>query len=168
MRSLIMRRCAVCGKILKNKTHAQHRQNRFCSVACYRSITLEQRFLKKVNVAGPVPVHMPELGPCSIWIAALDTHGYGQFVIGNRLYLAHRVAWFLEQGRWPDPYALHKCDNRACVRIDHLFEGDDAANAADRNSKGRARGGNSRTFADGTPRIREHAGPMIEVHKPAP
>jgi hypothetical protein len=33
--------------------------------------------------------------------------------------------------------ALHRCDVRNCVEISHLFEGDHAANMADRNAKGR-------------------------------
>ena len=32
---------------------------------------------------------------------------------------------------------LHRCDNPICVRPDHLFLGDAASNAADRQQKGR-------------------------------
>lgn len=37
-------------------------------------------------------------------------------------------------------YVLHKCDNRLCVRVDHLFLGTQKENLADMRSKGRSRG----------------------------
>lgn len=49
----------------------------------------------------------------------------------------HRVSWFVTHGRWPMDYALHKCDNRVCVRPEHLFEGNDADNVKDMIAKGR-------------------------------
>jgi len=50
---------------------------------------------------------------------------------------APRVAFFLKRGYWPEPCALHHCDNTLCVRDEHLFEGDQGDNARDRASKGR-------------------------------
>ncbi len=88
----------------------------------------------------------PELGPCWVWTASLDHRGYGRlsYAFEKRKYRcagAHRVAWWLEHGRWPDPWALHKCDNRKCVRAEHLFEGDVVDNFLDMRAKGRAANG---------------------------
>jgi hypothetical protein len=52
---------------------------------------------------------------------------------------AHRVAFEaayrpLVTGEW----VLHRCDNPACVRPDHLFIGDQPLNMADMSLKGRA------------------------------
>ena len=88
--------------------------------------TLSARFEAKVDRSGE----------CHLWTAA-TTRGYGQINIEGRPVVAHRVAWYLEYGEWPPQWVLHRCDVRACVRIDHLFEGNAQANAADMVAKGR-------------------------------
>ena len=92
--------------------------------------TLAERFAEKVNTNGPTPTHRPELVPCHVWLGAPRPDGYGEISINNKSRLTHRVAFFLAEGRWPEPCALHHCDNAPCVkaRADefgpaHLFEG---------------------------------------------
>jgi hypothetical protein len=100
------------------------------------------RFWSKVNKAGRLT--RQELGVCWEWTACLDKKGYGRITVAlengkQRVTGAHRVAWFLEHGRWPEPMALHRCDNPLCVRPDHLFEGDVVDNFYDMRAKGRER-----------------------------
>lgn len=105
---------------------------------------LAERFWSRVNKNGPVPTHMPHLGQCWVWTGYVSKlNGYGRMGIGSlsdgtrKNIHTHRVAFFLHHGRWPEPNALHHCDNRACCRPAHLFEGDNGDNVRDMFSKGR-------------------------------
>jgi hypothetical protein len=111
--------------------------------------TLAERFWAKVNKYGPLPSPYVvkfyrdiEGQRCWEWTASLNHKGYGNFGIetedGWRIEKAHRVAWFLETGRWPVPCGLHKCDNGSCVRFSHLYEGSTGDNNREREAKGRS------------------------------
>lgn len=92
--------------------------------------------------------HVEKTGGCWNWTAARNRKGYGTFTMPGKMRhvptLAHRVSWFLTHGKWPEPCALHRCDNPRCVRPDHLFEGTKADNNADMRAKGRASGNRGR------------------------
>jgi hypothetical protein len=80
---------------------------------------------------------------CWEWRGARGAEGYGQMRLAKRgagsSVRAHRVAWELRNGAVPDGLSvLHSCDNRGCVRPDHLFLGTRADNNRDRDLKGRA------------------------------
>lgn len=52
---------------------------------------------------------------------------------------AHKVSWLLVHKEIDDGIkVLHKCDNPACVRPDHLFLGTQKDNVDDMRRKGRA------------------------------
>lgn len=96
---------------------------------------LLKRFFAKVNKHGPI--HHRLKTRCHLWTATTQNMGYGQIVFRGKLVLAHRLAWFIQHGRWPTPKALHKCDTPACVRHDHLLEGTQRDNVVDMAAKGR-------------------------------
>ncbi|WP_135227571.1 HNH endonuclease signature motif containing protein [Deinococcus fonticola] len=84
---------------------------------------------------------------CLEWQGSLANKGYGMIGItgkhdqGERYkYLTHRVAWMLGTGEMPpaDLMVCHRCDNPACVAIEHLFLGTNADNVRDMHEKGRA------------------------------
>lgn len=79
---------------------------------------------------------------CHLWAGGTFKDGYGRFYAHGAdgrfyAYYAHRIAWLLRTGTYPAEYVLHRCDTPPCVRFECLFLGDDAANARDRDAKGR-------------------------------
>lgn len=99
---------------------------------------LDVRFWSRVNKRGPMLYR--ELGRCWLWTGAVDKDGYGQIWYKGAQRKAHRVAWLLEKKAWPNPFALHKCDNPTCVRLAHLFQGTPKDNTADMDAKRRRSG----------------------------
>lgn len=75
---------------------------------------------------------------CWDWTAALSHYGYGEFYLGETSYRAHRVSWILLCGEIPPGLCVcHHCDNRKCVRPDHLFLGTHNDNMQDMKQKDR-------------------------------
>jgi hypothetical protein len=80
---------------------------------------------------------------CWNWVGALlkpgkkTNGGYGMFHISaSEVILAHRFSWVLHNGIIPkDLFVLHKCDNKSCVRPDHLFLGTHIDNMNDACNK---------------------------------
>jgi hypothetical protein len=81
---------------------------------------------------------------CWMWIAAIDSRGYGKFWLRGRTVKAHRVAYELTYGAIADDdprIVCHHCDTPLCCRPDHLFLGTSKENTADMIRKGRERRG---------------------------
>jgi hypothetical protein len=79
---------------------------------------------------------------CWEWQAVRSSQGYGAFrpTPESKQRSAHCYSWELAFGPIPDGlWVLHRCDNRVCVRPEHLFVGSASDNAQDAIAKGRRR-----------------------------
>mgnify|MGYP001614251477 CR=1 FL=1 len=123
-----------------------------------RPVPLVDRFWAKVDKHGPVPEHCPELGPCWLWLGALNRDGYGDIARTGRRggrTKSHRYSWELHFGPIPTGKEVcHHCDNPPCPNPRHLFLGTQKDNIRDMLTKGRGgqlRGANGRYVSHGTP-----------------
>ena len=100
--------------------------------------SLEERFWNKVN---KLPGQGPN-GDCWEWTAH-KTHGYGMiwYKEKGRPIQASRLSWILHYGDPGKLSVLHKCDNPACVKIEHLFIGSPNDNSKDMVKKQRQANG---------------------------
>ena len=81
-------------------------------------------------------------GACCEWRGYRGKKGYGQFWLRGKMEKAHRVAYLIEHGHWPNPCGLHEvCDNPPCCEAAHISEGTVAENNAQMRERGRAASG---------------------------
>ncbi len=84
---------------------------------------------------------------CWLWDGQRTRQGYGNIdaVLGSRrngtarrvVFPAHRVAYFLATGTDPvDKYVIHSCDNKRCVRPEHLSLGTHQQNIQEAAERG--------------------------------
>lgn len=78
---------------------------------------------------------------CWTWIGSCTPNGYGNLTSNRKTCRAHRYSYEITYGKIPKGMCVcHKCDNRKCVRPDHLWLGTTFDNMRDMVSKGRAVG----------------------------
>jgi hypothetical protein len=93
-----------------------------------KGLSSDEKFWIRVN----------KTATCWEWIGEINEGGYGQFTLQYQRYLAHRWVYEHTYGKFDSKlFVLHTCDNRKCVRPDHLKTGTHADNMIDMTVKGR-------------------------------
>lgn len=105
------------------------------------------------------------MSDCIEWRKYRDRRtGYGITSIKGKQVKAHRAAWMAINGPIPEGlYVLHRCDNRACVNVDHLFLGTYSDNNRDCRDKGRNRYPDTKGILHGLSKIQEQTAVKIKM-----
>lgn len=86
--------------------------------------------------------------------------GYPRIAYGGVERAVHRHVWMEKYGNLPPSiFVLHKCDNRRCINLDHLFLGTAQDNVADMVAKKRQGHGTK----NGMHRLNEQE--VIEIYR---
>ena len=77
------------------------------------------------------------MNECIEWDKRLNNDGYGILFYDGKQHYIHRATWEKHFGIIPKGLCIcHKCDNRKCYNIDHLFMGTHLQNMQDMAKKG--------------------------------
>ena len=82
------------------------------------------------------------VGECWEWSRARIPDGYGHVGWNGKMFKAHRVAYAAANGLTEADLAaveevMHECDNKRCIRPEHLRAGTHAENMQDAGARGR-------------------------------
>ncbi len=76
---------------------------------------------------------------CLEWQKYTNRHGYGYVALNGKNWSIHRLSYYFTYGEIPKgKWILHKCDNRKCIKPEHLYLGDNKQNVKDRMMRGRS------------------------------
>lgn len=76
---------------------------------------------------------------CWEWTGSILSSGYGRMTINGVTFRAHRLSAMIHFGEFDNSLLVcHVCDNKICVRPDHLFLGTHQDNMRDMSNKNRS------------------------------
>lgn len=131
--------CAHCGSVsTKRKDNVRSTMRRGGNLFCNQSCALAYRGGGGTPAERLAKTSKPNHDTgCLEWLGYTRS-GYGSLSVNGRQEQAHRVSYEIAKGPIPGGlFVCHKCDNRLCINIDHLFLGTNRDNVNDMVSKRR-------------------------------
>ena len=135
-----MKLCIKCGSVKeRDGFHLDSRRPDGLFPYC-KECRLIPRKPKKCRTADEVlsDYIMRQDSGCKEWVGVLNRDGYGMCCYKAQRHRAHRLAFFTA---YPDAdqdlLVLHRCDNRRCINLDHLYLGSCQDNSNDMVQRGR-------------------------------
>lgn len=96
------------------------------------AVKLNKKHFKKVELLIKTKSELDSTSGCLNWKGKITKYGYGEFKIKNQRYRAHRAAIMAHSGiEATNLIACHRCGNRKCVNVDHIYLGTNKDNAED-------------------------------------
>lgn len=138
--------CETCGKEYKWRRRNCDKIPRFCSFSCKSYVGLKTRKknseltedenLERIKKYYEKYVIKQE--GCWDWKGIIEHTGYAKLGIRPPIK-AHRASWIIHNGPIPKGLIVcHKCDNKKCTNIEHLWLGTHKQNIQDKIQKGRS------------------------------
>jgi len=155
--------CTQCGSVSKKRKDNVQKTllrggNLFCSNACVLSYRNPQGTPAERLERGAKA--NPNTG-CIEWVG-YTRGGYGSLRIDGKQLQAHRVAYEISKGPIPEGlFVCHKCDNRRCINIEHLFLGTNKDNVDDMVNKRRHNFGDKHPNTVVTKKVKDEMVPFV-------
>lgn len=112
----------------------KHRSKGLCSAHYSRMLkhgNLNVLFIVKNDRERLIANTLTNENGCYVWRKS-KYNGYGKTVLKGVLMAAHRASWIVFKGDIPSGMQVnHKCHNRACINVDHLYIGNQKQNMDD-------------------------------------
>ena len=125
----------ICGRPIKRRKYCHTHYIRFLNGL---SLLEPIQYRRSINMSDPefvvwIQSQLKENNGCLEWTGKTNGFGYGHVHYGDKMVRVHRLLYIItyDLELTEEDFVLHKCHNRLCCNIDHLYLGDHKMNMED-------------------------------------